>query len=102
MNPYWSAARYFQLWPPPGPAFDIFGAKAKLPESPTSCLGRTSEKIEVMAARAARGETLFHPHDAVCDDALSRRKLTFLTRTRNNNGGVHHDEDNAIMVSEAA
>lgn len=34
------------------------------PRSPTTYLPGSDEKVEVMAARAARGEQLFHPLDA--------------------------------------
>jgi len=38
-----------------------------LPATPTTALPGTPDKIAVMAQRAARGETLFHPQDATLD-----------------------------------
>ncbi|GBD37546.1 hypothetical protein HRbin36_02681 [bacterium HR36] len=39
----------------------------RLPAEPTAALPGTPDKIAVMAQRAARGETLFHPQDATLD-----------------------------------
>ncbi|MCS7160103.1 MAG: hypothetical protein RMJ19_06490 [Gemmatales bacterium] len=38
-----------------------------MPAEPTSALPGTPDKIAVMAERAARGESLFHPLDATLD-----------------------------------
>jgi len=42
-------------------------AGGHLPAFPTACLPGTDAKIEVMAERAARRETLFHPADGLVD-----------------------------------
>lgn len=39
----------------------------RLPQEPTTALPGTPDKVAVMAERAARGETLFHPDDATLD-----------------------------------
>jgi len=39
----------------------------RLPQEPTTALPGTPDKVAVMAERAARGESLFHPHDATLD-----------------------------------
>ncbi|MCS7166236.1 MAG: hypothetical protein RMI91_01820 [Gemmatales bacterium] len=43
------------------------GRLGRLPAVPTAALPGTPGKIEVMAQRAARGESLFHPQDATLD-----------------------------------
>ncbi len=44
------------------------GQLGRLPEQPTTALPGTPDKVAVMAERAARGESLFHPQDATLDD----------------------------------
>jgi hypothetical protein len=41
----------------------------KLPRRPTKAIPGSKQKVEVMRERATRGECLFHPRDAVRDDA---------------------------------
>ena len=41
------------------------GNRRKLPATPTPCFPGTEGKIAEMCRRARRGETLFHPDDAV-------------------------------------
>ena len=43
------------------------GQLGRLPQQPTTALPGTPDKVAVMAERAARGESLFHPQDATLD-----------------------------------
>jgi hypothetical protein len=43
------------------------GQLGRLPQQPTAALPGTPDKVAVMAERAARGESLFHPQDATLD-----------------------------------
>ncbi len=58
--------------------------RVPLPCAPTAALPCTPSKVAVMAARAARGESIFHPLDAQLPEACSvrlrrkrRRKLRY-------------------------
>jgi len=47
-----------------------------LPSRPTSALPATASKVAVLAARAERGESLWHPDDAVpTDDTVTPRTM---------------------------
>ncbi len=46
----------------------------KLPESPTTALPGSEEKIQVMASRFAAEEYLFHPDDALKEGKTAKKK----------------------------
>ena len=56
-----------------------------LPLTPTMARPGTEEKIQVMIARHARFETLYHEHDCVIP-----KELDTITPTRSKNGGWHN------------
>ena len=50
-----------------------YNGDGQLPTEPTSALPGSAEKVAILEARAARGESLWHPHDAPMD--IESRKL---------------------------
>jgi hypothetical protein len=67
------------------PAFSQYGRRgvgnicgnAPLPSEPTDALPGSAEKIEVLAQRAARHESLWHPLDAFQPSGGTRRERVF-------------------------
>lgn len=77
----WNCSRDFDIlrrYPPDlrfgSSGFGLGFAGGHQPAFPTACLPGTDAKIEVMAERAARRETLFHPADGLVDQEIPARR----------------------------